>query len=136
MWGRHFTVRTDHYALKFLLDQRLSTVPQHQWVSKLFGFDFSVEYWPGRLNTVADALSRRSDEVATRDVPDVLLGALSGPSFQLYNILRRELHDALSSGPSATRWSLTGANCGALSTGSFFGAPKCLSPRRRSWCRR
>jgi hypothetical protein len=29
LWGRHFTVRTDHFALKFLLDQRLSTVPQH-----------------------------------------------------------------------------------------------------------
>jgi len=57
LWGRHFSVRTDHYSLKFLLDQRLSTVPQHQWTSKLFGFDFSVEYRPGRLNTVADALS-------------------------------------------------------------------------------
>jgi hypothetical protein len=33
LWGRAFLVRTDHYALKFLLDQRLSTIPQHQWVS-------------------------------------------------------------------------------------------------------
>ena len=41
LWGGgHFAVRTDHYNLKFLLDQRLSTVPQHQWISKLFGFDF------------------------------------------------------------------------------------------------
>ena len=45
--------------MKFLLDQRLSTVQQHQWISKLFGFDFAVEYRPGRLNTVADVLSRR-----------------------------------------------------------------------------
>jgi len=44
LWGRHFLVRTDHYSLKFLLDQRLSTIPQHQWLSKLFGFDFAVEY--------------------------------------------------------------------------------------------
>ena len=44
LWGRSFRVRTDHYSLKFLLDQRLSTVPQHQWISKLFGFDFTVEY--------------------------------------------------------------------------------------------
>jgi len=57
LWGRHFLVRTDHYSLKFLLDQRLSTVPQHQWISKLFGFDFAVEYRPGRLNIVADAPS-------------------------------------------------------------------------------
>ncbi|XP_066343999.1 uncharacterized mitochondrial protein AtMg00860-like [Miscanthus floridulus] len=27
LWGRPFLVRTDHYSLKFLLDQRLSTVP-------------------------------------------------------------------------------------------------------------
>lgn len=57
LWGHHFLVRTDHYSLNFLLDQRLSTVPQHQWISKLFGFDFDVECRPGRLNTVADALS-------------------------------------------------------------------------------
>jgi hypothetical protein len=27
LWGRHFLVRIDHYSLKYLLDQRLSTVP-------------------------------------------------------------------------------------------------------------
>ena len=53
--GRSFRIRTDHYSLKFLLDQRPSTVMQHQWISKLFGFDFTVEYRPGRLNTVGDA---------------------------------------------------------------------------------
>jgi hypothetical protein len=87
LWGCHFTIRTDHYALKFLLDQRLSTVPQHHWVSKHFGFDFSVEYRPGRLNTVADALSRCGDEATTRDAPNAVLGALSGPTFQLYDSL-------------------------------------------------
>jgi hypothetical protein len=56
LWGRPFVVRTDHYALKFMLDQRLSTIPQHNWISKLFGYDFRVEYRPGRLNTAADAL--------------------------------------------------------------------------------
>jgi hypothetical protein len=91
LWGRHFTVRTDHFALKFLLDQRLSIVPQHQWVSKLFGFDFSVEYQPGCLNTIANALSHRGDEIVHRDALDAILSALSGPSFQLYEVLRREL---------------------------------------------
>jgi hypothetical protein len=45
-----------------LLDQRLSTVPQHQWISKLFGFDFAVEYRPSRLNMVADAFSHQDAE--------------------------------------------------------------------------
>ena len=71
LWGRRFVVRTDHYTLKFLLDQRLSTLPQHQWVSKLFGYDFTVEFRSGRLNVVADALSWR-DEAADH------LHALSG----------------------------------------------------------
>jgi hypothetical protein len=29
LWGCSFIVRTDHYALKSMLDQRLSTIPQH-----------------------------------------------------------------------------------------------------------
>ena len=81
LWGRHFLVRTDHYSLKFLLDQRLSTVPQHQWISKLLGFDFTVEYRPGRLNSAADALSRRDEEAAAAL-------ALSGLSFILYDDIR------------------------------------------------
>ena len=87
LWGRHFLIRTDHYSLKYLLDQRLSTVPQHQWISKLFGFDFTVEYRPGRLNTVADALSRRDAD------PDSEAGAAfcarSGPSFAFVDDIRR-----------------------------------------------
>jgi hypothetical protein len=40
--GRSFLVRTDHYNLKFLLIQHLTTIPQHQWAKKLLGFDFRV----------------------------------------------------------------------------------------------
>jgi hypothetical protein len=58
LWGCSFVVKANHYSLKNLLDQRLATIPQHQWVSKLMGFDFVVEYKPGANNTVDDALSR------------------------------------------------------------------------------
>jgi hypothetical protein len=68
------------------LDQRLSRVPQHQWISKHFGFDFTVECRPGRLNTVADALSRREQEALS-------LAAISAPTFAFYNDLRAELQD-------------------------------------------
>jgi hypothetical protein len=54
-------------------------------VSKLFGYDFSVEYRQGKLNVVADALSRRDE--ATMESH-----ALSSPSFALYNTLRNELN--------------------------------------------
>lgn len=55
--------RTDHCSLKYLLEQRITTAPQQKWISKLLGFDFHVEYKPGRSNTGADALSRRDEEV-------------------------------------------------------------------------
>jgi hypothetical protein len=61
LWGREFIVKTDHYSLKYLLDQRLTTIPQHQWISKLIGYDFRVQYKAGATNTVTDALSRRNE---------------------------------------------------------------------------
>jgi len=73
----------DHYSLKYLLDQRLATIPQHHWVGKLLGFDFSVEYKPGTANAVADALSRRD----TADEGSIL--ALSAPRFDFVTRLRQ-----------------------------------------------
>ena len=75
-------LRTDNYSLKFLLDQRLATIPQHHWVGKLLGFDFSVEYKEGSTNTVADALSRRNTEEA-------VAMAVSGPRFDFVDRLRQ-----------------------------------------------
>ncbi|KAK1679834.1 hypothetical protein QYE76_040682 [Lolium multiflorum] len=115
LWGRTFRVRTDHYSLKFLLDQRLSTVPQHRWISKLF--DFTVEYRPGRLNTVADALSRRDIDDAV-DAPTVgaALCIHSGPSFAFIDEVRRataeaadaqQLRQRLADGELAAPWRRT-----------------------------
>jgi hypothetical protein len=86
LWGRAFMVKMDHYSLKYPLDQRLATIPQHQWVSKLMGFDFRVEYKPGKSNMVADALSRRETEEGQ-------LVALSTPSFKLFDDLRSKTND-------------------------------------------
>ena len=82
LWGRRFLVKTDHYSLKYLLDQRLATIPQHHWVGKLLGFDFSVEYKPGATNAVADALSRRDTEEGE-------LLALSASRFDFIDRLRQ-----------------------------------------------
>jgi hypothetical protein len=73
------------------LDQRLSTVPQHQWISKLFGFDFTIEYHPGHLNMVADALSRRDTEAVVEDAAPAgaVLCIRSGPTFAFIDDIRR-----------------------------------------------
>jgi hypothetical protein len=80
---RSFVVWTDHYSLKYLLDQRLFTIPQHAWVSMMFRYQFTVEFKPGHQNAVADALSRRDEEA-----PEV--HALSVPNFELFNEFCRE----------------------------------------------
>lgn len=54
----------------------------------MFGFDFRVEYRPGRLNTVADALSRRDSE-------ELAMHAISTPTFNFYDALRREIETTL-----------------------------------------
>jgi hypothetical protein len=83
VWGRFFIIRTYHFSLKFILDQRLATIPQHTWVSKLFGYDFAVEYRQGKFNVVTDALSQHNEDVMAAH-------AVSSPSFVLYDQLRAE----------------------------------------------
>ncbi|WVZ53727.1 LOW QUALITY PROTEIN: hypothetical protein U9M48_004632 [Paspalum notatum var. saurae] len=55
---------------------RLSTIPQHQWASKLIGFDFRVEFKPSHANVVADSLSRRDSTTCA---------ALSALQFALFD---------------------------------------------------
>jgi hypothetical protein len=117
LWGRAFVVRTDHYALKFMLDQRLSTIPQHHWISKLFGYDFRVEFRPSRSNIVADALSRQDGEEpllsALFGAHAACFSAVSVPTFRLFDDLRREVdadpalrarRDAVAAGDHGDSW--------------------------------
>ncbi|GJY66503.1 ty3-gypsy retrotransposon protein [Tanacetum coccineum] len=55
---RHFKIKTDHFSLKYFLDQRLSTPFQTKWLPKLLGFDYEIIYKKGADNAAADALSR------------------------------------------------------------------------------
>jgi hypothetical protein len=83
--GHLFLIKTKHFSFKFLLDQRFSTIQQHQWANKLLGFDLCIEYNPGVSNVVVDALSHRNmEEVAT-------IMALLSPSFLLFDDLCHEL---------------------------------------------
>nr|XP_034898556.1 uncharacterized protein LOC118036834 [Populus alba] len=66
--GSCFIVRTNHHSLKYLLEQRVGTPSQQRWLSKLLGYDFTVEYRKGSLNVVADALSRRDPKVAIHSI--------------------------------------------------------------------
>jgi hypothetical protein len=108
LWGWRFTVKTDHYSLKYLLDQRLATTPQHHWVGKLLGFDFTVEYKSGSTNTVADTLSHR-------DTEEGALLAISAPRFDFIGRLRHAqatepalvaIHDVVHAGTRTAPWTV------------------------------
>lgn len=53
-----FIIRTDQQSLKALTDQTIQTPEQQKWLHKFLGYDFTIEYKPGKDNVVADALSR------------------------------------------------------------------------------
>ncbi|GJR54517.1 putative mitochondrial protein [Tanacetum coccineum] len=55
---RHFKIRTNHFSLKYLLNQKLTTPFQFKWLPKLLGYNYEIVYKKGSENVVADALSR------------------------------------------------------------------------------
>ncbi|KAD7476873.1 hypothetical protein E3N88_00009 [Mikania micrantha] len=59
--GTRFIVCTDQKSLKFLLQQRITTPDQQNWVAKLLGYNFDIQYKTGHSNRAADALSRRDE---------------------------------------------------------------------------
>lgn len=56
--GHHFVIMTDHRSLKEIMTQVIQTPEQQIYLSKLLGFDYTIQYKPGPSNVVADALSR------------------------------------------------------------------------------
>lgn len=58
LYGRRFTIVTDHAALKWLMTSTNLTGKLHRWALTLQEYDFEVVYRPGSTNVVADALSR------------------------------------------------------------------------------
>lgn len=83
--GHSFVILTDHKSLKDLMSQVVQTPEQQAYLSKLLGYDYSIQYKSGKTNLVADALSRiPGDEEAQCFV-------LSMPHFSFLDQLRQTL---------------------------------------------
>jgi hypothetical protein len=59
--GNHFDIYTDHQSLRYIDTQPQLSKRQARWTELLQEYDYEIHYKPGKLNTVADALSRRAD---------------------------------------------------------------------------
>ena len=59
LYGRRFTVRTDHGSLRWLLNFKLVEGQLARWLTFLSAYDNVIEYRQGKIHNNADALSRR-----------------------------------------------------------------------------
>ena len=73
------TVYTDHKALLELQTSPNLTRRQARWLERLQEFDLHYQHLPGRLNIVADALSRRPDFVLTATLASSSTTAIADP---------------------------------------------------------
>nr|GEX36504.1 hypothetical protein [Tanacetum cinerariifolium] len=78
--NRHFKIRTDHFSLKYVLEQRVTTQFQSKLLPKLLGFDYVIEYKKGADNEAVDALFRIERQV-------VLFSMLAGTSNELMDVM-------------------------------------------------
>ncbi|KAF7649553.1 hypothetical protein LDENG_00139450 [Lucifuga dentata] len=84
LWGRHFTLRTDHSPLTMLLaskGQGRAGMRIARWSSRLLSFNYDIQYKPSRENVTADCLSQlplpSSEPSLVDDIEMALTSALS-----------------------------------------------------------
>src|SRR5258708_5188288 len=56
-----FLIRSDHNNLKYFRSAKRITPRQARWTEFLQDYDFELEHFPGKSNTIADLLSRKYD---------------------------------------------------------------------------
>lgn len=60
---RHFTIITDHQNLTYFTTTRRLKERQMRWWEELSGFNFTIQYRPGKEGTQPDVLSRREQDM-------------------------------------------------------------------------
>ncbi|KAA3465567.1 DNA/RNA polymerases superfamily protein [Gossypium australe] len=60
LFGEKCHIFTNHKSLKYLMTQKDLNLRQQRWLELLKDFELVIDYYQGKVNIVADALSRKS----------------------------------------------------------------------------
>ena len=60
LYGERCEIYTDHKSLKYFFTQKELNMRQRRWLELVKDYDCVINYHPGKVNVVADALSRKS----------------------------------------------------------------------------
>jgi len=105
----HTDIYSDHESLKSFFQQKDVSKRDHRWIEELQALDITIHYHQGKVNVVADALSRRSDYLTK------LTTSSASPTFPS---LLRELRNATKADPDCTK--LAGTPGYVLDDGLLF----------------
>nr|GEW46657.1 putative reverse transcriptase domain-containing protein [Tanacetum cinerariifolium] len=100
-WTRS-VIYTDHKSLQHILNQKELNMCQRMWIELFSDYECEIRYHPGKVNVVADVLSRK-ERVKPRcvramamtiqsEVKEMILAAQS-EAFKQDNILAKRLHN-------------------------------------------
>ncbi|CAA0841697.1 Uncharacterized mitochondrial protein AtMg00860, partial [Striga hermonthica] len=77
LYGGRCEIFTDHKSLQYIFTQKELNMRQRHWLELVKYYDCTIQYHPGKVNVVADALSRKIPkwkwEEVTMDFATVLL---------------------------------------------------------------
>jgi hypothetical protein len=60
LYGQKCDIYTDHKSLKYIFTQSELNMRQRRWLELIKDYELQIHYHPGKVNMVADALSRKS----------------------------------------------------------------------------
>jgi hypothetical protein len=75
--GKRFTVRTDHDAMRWVINLSDAKGRLARWRHRLAEFDFQMEYSPGANHHAADDMSRLPQQPVRDDAIDVEIPVLT-----------------------------------------------------------
>ncbi|PKU80595.1 hypothetical protein MA16_Dca011719 [Dendrobium catenatum] len=64
LYGVKCEVFTDHQSLKYIFTQKELNLRQRRWLELIKDYDLDIQYYPGKANVVADALSRKTSSAS------------------------------------------------------------------------